>query len=164
MMLRSRNKNGYLRKKMSRQSGFSLLELIIAIIILGIVAVGSLHYHFYAAQQIRTTKAEQTAMRTAQLLLEDWKSNGGDSNYNPQELEMGFTSFDTDAYMVTIDDLPMTVKLFCSDVDTDTVSSVTLRKIQALVRWRSDYGMGTVTLDDPMYVMTTYVRLDQAGG
>jgi len=157
-MLRSRKTYTF------RQSGFSLLELIISVLVLGVVSVGSLHYHFYATQQIRTTRAEQTAMRTAQLLLEDWKSTGGDKNYNPEDLEMGFISFEKNLYTVTIDDLPMTVNLFWSDLGTDSVASVTLRRIQALVRWRSDYSGGAIQTADPIYVMTTYVRLDQAGG
>jgi len=162
-MLQDRRISQYPKKKVC-PSGFSLLELIVAIIILAIVATGSLHYHFYATQQIRTTKAEQTAMRTAQLLLEDWKSNGGNENYDPEELQLGFVAVEKDRYTVTIDELPMSVNLLWSDLDTDPVTNVTLRKIQALIRWRRDYSQSAIQSNDPVYAMTTYVRLDQAGG
>ncbi len=146
------------------RSGFSMLELIIAIVVLAVTAAGAMHYQFHAARQIRMTQAEQTAMRTAQLILEDWKSRGGNDQYSPVDLKMGFTASGANQYKVTVDDLPMLVRTNYTNVDTDPVASVTLRQIQTIIRWRSDFTQGDLEISDPIYVMTAYVRLDQAGG
>ena len=63
------------RKRHKR--GVTLIEALAAMVILAIAALGTLSYQYHSAKHSHITKLEMTATRTAQLLLEDWKSSGG---------------------------------------------------------------------------------------
>lgn len=150
----------------SSSFGFSLVEVMVAMTIMVIAALGALGYQYYAVQHSKIAEAQIAATRTAQLLLEDWKSTGGSTDYDPTTLGLGFSSADEDDfdYTVIIDELPMYIALSHNDVAHDSAAGITLRKIVVKVRWRKDFGEGQVEDDDPLLVMTTYVRLDAAGG
>jgi hypothetical protein len=108
---------------------------------------------------------ELTATRTAQLLLEDWKSNGGSSSYDPSTLGMGFVYDEqNDFYKIEVDNLPMYIRLMQRDVETDESAGVTLREISVIVRWRLDFSELEPEATHPHLVLTTYVRLDAAAG
>jgi hypothetical protein len=110
-------------------------------------------------------------MRTAQLLIEDWKSVGGSTAYNPLNLQLGFSSasvpsgftmgqsigstLNNTVYTITINTVPMLIILGYSDVSHDAISGTTLRQLTAMVRWQQ----GSTLCDSPV-VFTTYVRLD----
>jgi hypothetical protein len=104
--------------------------------------------------------------------MEDWKSVGGATNYNPAALSLGFSSgtvpsgftmgesygavINNSVYFVTVDHIPMVLILCWSDVDHDTIAGTTLRQLTAMVRWRMD----DTTLCNFPIILTTYVRLD----
>ena len=145
--------------------GFTLIEAMVAMAILAIAALGALSYQYHSARHARIAKLEMTATRTAQLLLEDWKSSGGSSNYDPTNLELGF-SFDDESgfYRIEVDDQPMYIRLEYKDVATDASAGVTLREISVINRWRTDFADTVPDLTNPHLVLTTYVRLDASGG
>lgn len=149
----------------SKNSGFTLIETLAAMTILAIAALGTLGYQYHSTQLSRTSVLEMAATRTAQLLLEDWKSKGGQADYDPRSLNIGFVK-DTKLkiYRITIDDLPVFAKLYYSDVANDTLSGVTLRQISVVVRWRKDFSDIMPVYDDPHLTLTTFVRLDASGG
>jgi prepilin-type N-terminal cleavage/methylation domain-containing protein len=151
------------RKKYRR--GITLIEAMVAMAVLAIAALGALSYQFHCAKHARIAKLEMTATRTAQLLLEDWKSNGGSSSYDPTTLGLGFTKDqDSGFYKIEVDGLPMYIHLMQRDVETDTVAGVTLREISVIVRWRLDFSDIEPEAMHPHLVLTTYVRLDASGG
>ncbi len=161
-----------------KSKAFSLVEIMLAAAVIGIVSVGVLDYQHYSLKQSRIAKVQVTAARTAQLLLEDWKSTGGATSYNPSDLNMGFSSsaagsdfttgysiggiLNNAIYSITINNVPMLVVLAYSDVDHDEVADTTLRQITAMVRWRMGKatGSGGTTLCTSPVILTTYVRLD----
>ncbi|MCE5341096.1 MAG: prepilin-type N-terminal cleavage/methylation domain-containing protein [Planctomycetaceae bacterium] len=161
-----------------KSKAFSLTEVMLTAAVIGIVSVGVLDYQHHSLKQSRIAKVQITAARTAQLLLEDWKSTGGSTAYNPSDLNLGFSSsaagsdfttgysiggiLNNAIYSITINNVPMLVVLAYSDVDHDEVADTTLRQITAMVRWRMGKatGSGGTTLCTSPVILTTYVRLD----
>jgi hypothetical protein len=103
------------------------------------------------------------ATRVAQLVLEVWKSTGGDAAYDPLTLDMGFAAAEPEEsadYVITLDRQTFFVQLVRNDVDQDDVAGITLREIRVMVKWRKDYSRGAVVSSDPSLALTTYVRRD----
>jgi len=145
--------------------GVSLIEVSVAVAVLAVAAIGALGYQYHATRRTILAKDKLTATRTCCLLLEDWKSTGGEDNYDPSTLDMGFTATGTaDQYRTRVNGLPMVVTLGWRDLESDSDAGVTLREIRTTVRWRQDRALGTIRTSDPSFVMTTYVRRDQSAG
>lgn len=145
--------------------GVTLLEVAVGIAILAVASIGAINYQYHATRQSLIARSEMTATRVAQLLLEDWKSRGGDETYDPETLGLGFVALPAnDAYRIKVDNLPMTVYLDWKDVEKDDEAGVTLREISVEFRWRLDRTDGSIRDYDPEYVMTTLVRRDQSSG
>lgn len=145
--------------------GFSLLETVIAIVILTILSIGTLGYHYLASRMASRANAELTAARTARFILDNWKKTGGDEHFNLQDLNAGFNRIgNSNQYTVTINRLPMTAEVSWKDIDENRLSMTQIRQIQVTIRWKSDYSQGSMTAGDPCYIIATYARRDEAGG
>ncbi|MBN1125852.1 MAG: prepilin-type N-terminal cleavage/methylation domain-containing protein [Sedimentisphaerales bacterium] len=143
----------------------TLVEVIVACVVLAVAVLGVLSYQYHATRRTIVARDKLTATRTCRLLMEDWKSNGGDENYDPSALELGFVSTGTaDRYKIRVNDLPMVASLSWQDVDKDEDAGVTLREIRVLLEWRQDRQDDTIRTQDPAFEMTTYVRRDQSAG
>jgi len=152
-------------KLKKRYKAFSLIEVIVAAATLFIIVLGALSYEYHTVVHNRIAQSNLTATRTAQLLLEDWKNNGGSSYYDPTTLEMGFITTSEEAdYYCFVDTLPMFINLDGTDIDFDEDAGVILRKLDVKISWRRDYRADAPGGNDPYIVMTTYVRNDAAGG
>ncbi len=147
-------------------SGLTFVEVVIAIAVLAVIAVGGMMYQYLAVRHIRHARAMLAAKRVGQLALEDWKSYGGSPFYDMTSLNLGFVQpaqADVD-YHITVDDLSLKVLLTSSDIATDTDSGLILRRINAAVFWRSDFSAGPVSMSDPSVTLSTYVRSDGGSG
>lgn len=163
----------------------TLIEVIVAMVILIISSVGALSYQYFSAKDAKRARTQIIATRIAQLLLEDWKSTGGSDEYDPQELGLGFSSamevpshFSQGAgvglgsplhdavHEIEIDYVTLMVMLTWADVGEDDVSGVILRQLDVTVTedeaWQ---GQSEKKLEElhPV-ILTTYVRVDAAGG
>jgi prepilin-type N-terminal cleavage/methylation domain-containing protein len=150
---------------------FTLIELMVVMAVIAIAAVGALDYQYYAAKHSRIAHTQIAATRTAQLLMEDWKSVGGSTEYNPLNLQLGFSSAAVPAdftmgqslgsvlnnviYTITVNNVPMLIILSWSDVAQDIIAGTTLRQLTAMVRWQQ----GNTLCTSPI-ILTAYVRLD----
>lgn len=157
------------------EAGFTLIELMMAMAVIAIAAVGALDYQYYAAKHSRIARTQTTATHTAQLLLEDWKSVGGSTEYDPLNLQLGFSStavpggftmgqsigsaLNNVIYTITVNNVPMLIILSWSDVAHDSISGTTMRQLMAMVRWQQ----GNTLCNSPI-ILTAYVRLDAGGG
>jgi prepilin-type N-terminal cleavage/methylation domain-containing protein len=152
--------------KQVNKSGFTLIEVIIASVSLSIIALGALSYQYFAAVHNHIALAQITATRTGQLLIEDWKNNGGSAMYDPTSLNLGFLKSDKDGwgYYIVVDNLPMYINLISNDVAVDVAAGVTIRELDVRVTWRKDYKQDAPEADDPFIVIITYARVDAAGG
>jgi type II secretory pathway pseudopilin PulG len=155
-------------RKNSRIHGFTIVEVMISMAVLIIVAVGTMFFQYNGASPARQAEAQTAAARFGQLLLEDWKSTGGASNYDPNTLGLGFTALVTSvSYKITIDYQTFYIQLAqqLAPVQSgynnpDPVAGVTLEQLSVTVSWRKDYAPGTVASTDPTLTFTTFVRRD----
>ena len=63
--------------------GSTLISSMIAIAIIMIALIGTSHFRYYSALDIRKATAQTEASRIALLLCESWRGLKGDLNYNP---------------------------------------------------------------------------------
>jgi prepilin-type N-terminal cleavage/methylation domain-containing protein len=156
-------------KRAKISCGFTLVEVMVAVSITVVVALGTLCYQYYGVKHSRASQAQITATRIGQLLLEDWKSTGGDPDYDPLTLGLGFASLvppNPGHYLITLDNQTFYITrtgsnaVTAPDPNPDTVAGVLLLQLRVTVKWRKDYGPGTTTSEDPEIVLTTYVRRD----
>ncbi len=168
-------------------AGVSLIDAMAAMLLLSVVAVGAMGYQYYAAIHAKIARAQIVATRTAQLLLEDWKSTGGSPNYDPSELKLGFKGplqvpahwsegipgglgqpLNSCVYSIEVDDLPMFVMLNWLDVAEDPDAEIKLRQISVTVRFVSSEemtgGVESRLANLEPIILTTYVRSDASGG
>jgi Tfp pilus assembly protein PilV len=145
----------------------TLIEVLVATLVVSVAATGVLSYGYHGARQRRMARAHAGAVRIGHLLLEDWKANGGSVFYaravsgthNPLELNMGFEyNRSKRVYEITVDSIPMRVKL------TRPSRYRRLIPLKVTVRWRLDLSEGEVRDDDPKVELITNARIDQAGG
>lgn len=149
------------------EAGFTLVEVMLAVAVITIVALGTLNYQYYGIKYDRIAQAEISATRIGQLVLEDWKSTGGDTDYDPTTLGLGFTavgSGETGNCFITVDDQTFYVTLTQSNPPApyyDNVAGITLSQLQVVTRWRQGkYDRGSISSSDPAITLTTYVRKD----
>jgi hypothetical protein len=165
----------------------TLIEVMMAAIILVVAAMGTLRCQYYAATHARIARAQTVAARIAQLLLEDWKSTGGSTEYDPTGLGLGFSEplaapsgFTTadglgsalhgGVYSIKADDVPLLVMLKHLDVIQDGHAEATLRQLSAVIRFGTSDGSGGPDDPDdrlaglPPMTLVTYVRIDASNG
>ncbi len=168
------------------KSAFTLVEVAATMTVLSIIAIGSLNFQYYAARDSKISKAQITATRTSQLLLEDWMSSGGSLDYNPASLGLGFSPV-TDSpsdlgqysdlgvklrdtlFLVTVDDVQMLVMLMSKNVAYDGDAKVTLRQLSVYISFGAVFDeQGTIQkAESPNMrpvILTTYIRVDSGGG
>ncbi len=137
-----------------RAKAATLVEVMVAMAALSVGATGALSYQWHAVRQARVAHAQITATRVGRLLLEDWKSTGGSTEYSPSNLGMGFseplkvpahwsqgegaglgTPLHDGVFGITIDDVVMQVMLTWGDVETDTTAQMTLRQLNVSIKF-----------------------------
>lgn len=162
----------------------TLVEVMVTIVILTIAILGALNYEYYAARDVQISQAQITAARTAQLLLEDWKSTGGSEEYDPSILGLGFSNpiriplsftygqglgspLHDAVYTITVNDIPMLVMLVWKDVAYDTTAEVKLRQLATIVECGTA-SQGETTYNWMEYIepikLVTYTRVDSSDG
>lgn len=163
-------------------SGLTLIEVMVAAVVLVVAALGALRCQYYAAGHGRIARAQIAAARTAQLLIEDWKSTGGSLDYDPSILGLGFsepltipegfttpsglgTALHDAVHAITLDGTSMLVMLKYLDV-TENDQAAALRQLGVVVRFADggEEGPDERLLDMSPVTLVTYVRLDGSDG
>jgi prepilin-type N-terminal cleavage/methylation domain-containing protein len=156
-------------RKNSRLRGFTLVEIMVSVVIIIIVALGTLSFQYQSVKHSRIAEAQATASYLGQLLLEDWKSTFGDSGYDATSLGLGFAvpaAPETGDYKITLDNqtfyLTKNQQLapVTSGSNPDPVAGITLQQLRVTVRWRKNGGSGAIGASDPSLTFTTFVRRD----
>ena len=151
-------------RNMRYARGMTIVEVMLAAAIIIIASLGTLCYEYLCVDHIGYARAQVAATRIGQLVIEDWKSTGGSSDYDPENLAMDFyipPGAVWGDYMIVIDDVPLYIGMSEDDVAKDDFAGVTLRRIDVSVRWRKDFKYGATDDSDPAVNLTTYVRRDQ---
>jgi len=153
----------FIRRRNKR--AMTLIEVMIAAAIIIVIALGTMCYEYLCIDHVRYARAELTATRVGQLLIEDWKSDGGSSDYNPEDLQMNFNLPDNvlTNCVTVVDGLPLYISMTNSDVPggVDNFAGIKLSELRVVVAWRKDFGSGPLNDDDPRVSLVTYVRQDQ---
>ena len=68
---------------MKRPRGLTLIEVLLAMIVVSIAALGTTQFRYQAALDARRADVQILASRTALLLLESWRGNNGAAADNP---------------------------------------------------------------------------------
>ena len=159
----------YTSRKKSQRDGFTLVEMMISAAIIIIVALGTLSFQYQNVKNSRISEAQVTATRLGQMLLEDWKSTGGDPLYDATSLGLGFAASIppvTGSYNITLDNQTFYIQMaqqlapVSSGSNPDPVAGITLQELSVTVSWRKDFGNGTISNSDPTLNLTTFVRRD----
>jgi prepilin-type N-terminal cleavage/methylation domain-containing protein len=146
------------------RTGLTLVEVMMAVSVIVIAALGTLCYEYLCVDHVHIARAQLTATRIGQLLIEDWKSTGGALDYSPEDLNMGFAlppEPSPGEFVTTVDGLPLFISTNRSEVDKDDSIGTKLYEIEVSVRWKKDFSDGVPADDDPAVILTTYVRRDQ---
>jgi type II secretory pathway pseudopilin PulG len=156
-------------EKKTFRRGLTLVEVLVAAVIMFIVAIGGLMYQAYGAKHKRIAWAELTSLRTAQMVIEDWKSTGGAvldgaNGYTPEYFDQDFDHDHGETWTINIENLPMEVSLRSDDVEVNEDAGITLKKLEVLVKWNVDFSGGSVPAESPSMRLITYVRADASGG
>jgi len=169
------------------EAGFTLIEQMVAAALLAVATLGTLQYEYHAAALGRIAHGQIAAARIAHLLLEDWKSTGGSTEYDPSRIGMGFsggyavpagfttppglgTTLNNTVYAVTRSNLQMLALLKYTDVEQDTAAKTTLRQLAVIVRFAHIEPGGGMSTPESRFAglapitLVTYVRLDGSDG
>lgn len=153
-------------KKTIYKSGLSLVEVVVTIAVLLVVSLGAISYQFHAVRQDKNGRIKMAAARLGSLVMESWKSRGGSDAFDPSDLNLGILEIEGSPgkYKMIVDEVPFYVTLDSTDINTNKVTGVTLRRLSVFVQWRPDLGNETPQSSDPGSTFYTYVRQDQSGG
>jgi type II secretory pathway pseudopilin PulG len=72
------------RVRKNRNTGLTLIEVMIAILVIMIVVIGAITYMYACMCNARRAEVRITATRVGELLLDAWKNTGGALTFNPQ--------------------------------------------------------------------------------
>lgn len=147
------------KSKTKVRRGVTLVEVMTATAVMAAGTIGALSFQYHASGHSKIARSQICGTRTAQLLLEDWMSTGGSEEYDPTELGLGFSS-GNGQYSITVDEVPMIVRLAWKDIDHDSEAEVTLRELSVEVEFGDEDNLEKIK---PV-ILTTYVRTDASGG
>ena len=143
----------------SKRNGFSLLDVIIASVVLLIAILGTAAYRYHSTLDERKAAMQISAARAAQLLYESWRGVQGAATYNPTaytwadmtisagsgpDVPDGFTSLGS--YAISTNDFNYTASLSWQDVSSG------LRAVNVTIAWPT-CGTGT---PDNSFTLTSY--------
>jgi Tfp pilus assembly protein PilV len=143
----------------TNRNGFSLLDVVIASVVLIIAILGTASYRYYSSIDQRKAAMQTSAVRAAQLLYESWRGVQGAATYNPTAytwadmtisvgsgptIPSGFTSLGS--YAISTNDFNYTASLSWQNVSSG------LRAVNVTIAWPTS-GSGT---PDNSYTLTSY--------
>jgi len=130
-----------------------LLEVMVAMVVLAVAALGALSYQYHAAVQAQTADKQIAGTQIARLVMEDWKSTGGAADYDPASLGLGFVTVFPEEnyvdytggypgsrlYILKVDDKLVLTALNYRDIARDDTSVMTLRELTVVAQAGDDF-------------------------
>ena len=93
----NKNMNMLRKRKVSNRAGVLLIEIMVAITVVAVAAIGVGAYRYYSTLDARKADIQVTAARFGSALLQGWKGNGGYSGYAAYEAYVP-TDYDPNDY------------------------------------------------------------------
>ncbi len=85
-------------KRAKFPTAVTLIEVMVAILIMSVAVLGASGFRYYAAMDARKADVQVTAARLASLILSGWKGGGGYSGYSKYDLITGVDPLDPNGY------------------------------------------------------------------
>ena len=158
--------------KNKKCAGGSLVEILIATVVVLVVVTGIMGYRYYSALDAKKAEVRAAAGRVSVLLLEGWKGTGGDIAYDPElifasefpisasaigpavPIDFSGTPFNLlNSYEIIINDVYYYTTL--AYLDETATEPQTLNICTA---WRHDYQQGIIDSADKSVKLTTYTE------
>lgn len=151
--------------------GFTLVEIMVAIVILMVAVIGTSNFRYYAAADARKAGAHIMVARIGLLLCENWRGVLGDETYDPvasfgSDLDITKSLYVTEAeeeeyesdgftflgrYEIVVNNVNYYAILTWKDVDTE------LRALSVTIAWSQRGEIGASLADaDKLFRLTTY--------
>ncbi len=140
------------KRKVSNRAGVTLIEIMVSIGIITVVVLGVGAYRYQSALNVRKADIQITSARLALFLLNNWKGQGGDSDYDPEvalgpgltiyndapgpAVPSGFTALDPSSkpnYQITANRVSYYTTLSYKDEADD------MRLLNVSVAWTNDH-------------------------
>ncbi len=156
-------------KRPKSAAGFTLIEIMLATVILIIAILGASSFRYHAALGARKADLQATAARTALLLCESWRGVGDPNTFDPTQLTTGdpnsaLTIEPTDIgpawptdftllgiYRITIGEVNCYAALSWKDIYPQ------LRALNVIVAWDRRGSSNLFEDADKSFKLTTYV-------
>ena len=158
---------------LKRFRGTSLIEAMLAILVLIIAVLGASGYRYYSSLDAKRAYMRATASRIGMLLCESWSGVKGDENFDP-------TVYSETALTLTEISVPDSlipegfVLLGAYEIQTGNVNyyavlsyddvSVGLRAMNIVVTWaQRQQSESSVADADKLFSLTTYTEVPSGG-
>jgi Tfp pilus assembly protein PilV len=152
------------RYKSFGRGGFSLIDVMVAAVVLAVAVVGTSSFRYHSSLDCRRAERHTAAARAALLLSESWRGTGGDEAYDPvsylhsavtieagdgPDAPEGYTALGS--YVITVNGTVCYATLAWKDGDDG------LRGLNVQLMW-SQRGQGDQGIDeaDKSFALTTY--------
>lgn len=155
-----------------RAGGATLVEIMIATVVVLVVVTGIMGYRYYSALDAKKAEVRVVSGRISLLLLEGWKGTGGATDYDPELIfasefpistsvvgpavptDFSGTLFNLlNSYEIIIDNVYYYTTLAYLD---ETITEP--QTLNICTAWRHDYQQGTISDTDKSVRLTTYTE------
>ena len=163
---------GMIKKRRKIAAAFTLIEAVVASVVLVVAVIGASGYRYYAAVDVRKAGLQRTAAAIALTLCENWRGRGYDhiADFDPVvhlSPEMDITASDVGpgvatgwtklgSYRIIVDNAYYWVTLAWKEISTPAG----LRALNVVVGWKpagSKAEITTYNADAKLFKLTTYV-------
>lgn len=158
-------------KRSGAVSGFTLVEIMAAIVILMVAVLGTSAFRYTAALGARRADAQTTAARIGLLLTESWRGTSDPNTFDPTDLANGFSesTLEINSGSVSIEapagfTVLGTYRIAANDFGYDAVlswkdvSGGGLRALNVIVAWdQRGSGSEYQRYPDKSFELTAYV-------
>ncbi len=156
-----------LTNRIRNNHGLTLVEIMIAIVVILVAIIGAMGFRYYSALDARKADVKITAGRVGSMLLEGWIGTGGQSTYDPvaaygtdmnisvsgtgPAVPAGFTKLDS--YQIVINRANYYATLSYRD-STPTQAE----ELNIVISWLHWNQAGTVSSSDQSVKFTGYIN------
>ena len=147
-------------KRCSFAYGVTLIEVMLAIVIVSMIVLGASGYRYYALLDVRKAEMRNNAATIALLFCENWRGRGFTATFEPQYddslgSELDFEDVDTDSktYTININGVRYYTALAWLELGEE------LKALNVAVRWaqRQRLEDGGPPAPDKSFYLTTFV-------
>jgi len=148
-------------------AGFTLAEVIISVLIIMVLATGAMGYQYASTRDVKVSEVQAGATRIAALLLESWKGQQGDTDFDPVDIFGDTMIIQASGTGPDVPDGTSLIPLGSYEIAlSSTYYYTTLSYAQqtdsepmllnAVVTWLRDYGQGTLSGQEASVCHSTY--------